>query len=99
MNNKVKKKLYLISSFSEISLFLNRLEEADDYKIVIFDNLDVYKFLLELDFSGLNFIELDFLGVDLLEFSNECKLIIDFLELDFLGLDFLELDFLGLDFL
>jgi len=40
--------LFLISSFGEISLMLNEAKNFLSTNIVVFDNKDLYKFLLKL---------------------------------------------------
>lgn len=44
--------LFLISSFGEISLMLNEAKNFLSTNIVVFDNKDLYKFLLKLEFKN-----------------------------------------------
>ena len=53
-NKEIKKKLYLVSSFAEAPILLDKLKGQDSYIIVIFDSYDLYKLLIELNFDSSN---------------------------------------------
>lgn len=51
MKNRIKT-LFLVSSFAEAPILLDKLKDTNFYIIIIFDSYDLYKFILKLGFDS-----------------------------------------------